>query len=416
MRFRARQAGSLLTVSVHVKATTFQETKSGNPNQPPSAYSDGGNYGYGNGGNIRVRVFTESGSGPNFSNEVARSQNKTTIRTTVGVTNEVVNFNLYKPDPNDPNGVDTSKRLVMTASAKYHIVFENDAADPINNFASINWGHNASSPRLLNPPQPWSAYWSDERVYKYRAEPSPSHSYPQDYAEAQEFQPAFQLNYIPTGTTTQVFWGPINLLSSTKLKTTLSPTGGIVPVDGVIKVRQKFRVENQITVNGMQVASAFFNPASPDAVSGILRVTLQDSNLNELARADYGTGDFLNTNSKTYFNSWDNQVADGVYQYVGKALRNAAGATTPITLVSGNDYYLSFARISGNVTFLINIGQEPFPDGYWTNGNYTPEDWATANTAAYCAAQWNPTGSGWVDCSLYKDPSNILEVRARLTA
>ena len=115
MRFRARQAGSLLTVSVHVKATTYQEIKSGNPNQPPSAYSDGGNYGYGDGGNIRVRVYTESGSGPNFSNEVARSQNKTAIRNMIGAGNEVLNFNLYKPVPGDPSGVDTSKRLVMTA-------------------------------------------------------------------------------------------------------------------------------------------------------------------------------------------------------------------------------------------------------------------------------------------------------------
>jgi hypothetical protein len=60
-----------------------------------------------------------------------------------------------------------------------------------------------------------------------------------------------------------VLWGPINLLSSTKLKKNGSPsdaTGGVVPLDGTIKVRQKFRVENQITVNGTQVASAFFNP------------------------------------------------------------------------------------------------------------------------------------------------------------
>ena len=268
----------------------------------------------------------------------------------------------------------------------------------------------------MNPPQPWSAYWSDERVYKYRAEPSPTHSYPQDYAEAQEYQPAFQLKYIPTGTTTQVFWGPIDLLSSTKLKTTLSPTGGVVPVDGIIKVRQKFRVESQITVNGTQVASAFFNPASPDPVAGILRVVLQDTNLAELARADYGVSDCLNTNSVDYFNLWDNPVVDGVYQYVGKALRNAAGTATPVTLNPNVDYYLSFARVSGNVTFFINIDEESFPGGYWTNGNYTPEGWPTATTAAYCSAQWATTGSNWQNCSLYSSPTDRLEVRARLTA
>ena len=277
MRFRARQAGSLLTVSVHVKATTFQEAKSGNPNQPPLAFSDQGNYGYGNGGNIRARIYTESGSGPNFSNEVARSENKTAIRNMIGSKNEVLNFNLYKPDPNDPNGVDTSKRLVMTAGAKYHIVFENDilpALDRIDNFASINWGHNASSPRRLNPPQPWSAYWSDERVYYYRSEeqqppPAPIHSYPQDYSESKEHQPAFELRYIPTGTTTQVLWGPVNLLSNTALEIGTGSNGGVLQVNGVIKARQKFRVENQITVTGMQVASAFFNPDGSNSPSGI---------------------------------------------------------------------------------------------------------------------------------------------------
>ena len=85
LRFRVREAGSLLTVSVHVKATTYEEN-TGNPDQPP----------------------------------------------------QVLNFNLYRPVAGDPDAVDASKRLVMVAGTKYHVIFENDAADPIGNFALIN--------------------------------------------------------------------------------------------------------------------------------------------------------------------------------------------------------------------------------------------------------------------------------------
>ena len=414
LRFRASQAGSLRRVSVHVKAQTFQEIASGNPNQPPSAYSDEDNYGYGDGGNIRVRVYTESGSGPNFINEVARSENTTAIRNIIFTKNEVLNFELYKPLPGDPFGVDKSKRLVMTAGAKYHIIFENDASDPINNWASINWGHNVSGPRSLNPSEAWSPYWSDERVYYFRTNPQPT-----TYVESKDHQPAFQIMYIPTGTSTETYWGPINLLSSIAPKTATNPIGGMVPINGSIRLRQKFRVENEITVRSTLVAASFFNPASPNTPAGILGVTLQDTDAAELARADYGVSDSLNMNSNQYVNFWDNEVADGVYRYVGKALKNAGGTATPVTLVPGTNYYLCFERVAGNVTFMINIGQEPYkpaPGGYWTDGNYTPEGWATAATVGDCQAQWSTDGLDWDTCTLYtaNSPDPGLEVRARL--
>ena len=44
-------------------------------------------------------------------------------------------------------------------------------------------------------------------------------------------------------------------------------------------------------------------------------------------------------------------------------------------------------------TFVLAIGEEPSPGGYWTNGNDTPEGSSSDCTSGDCSAQWTADGT-----------------------
>lgn len=392
-RYRARHDGALKSVSVHVKG----EIVSGAT--PPTTSSSGGTYGWGNRGNLRARVYGDNGSGsPDLTNEVARSANKSSLPSD----NTVLTFDLFTPG-SGTTGLG-STRFTQVAGQRYHVLFENDAANNYENFSSLNYAHCRHGPRMVTPREPWSPYFDDEISWAFMPGDTP--------AESPRHQPSFHLEIEVSNPV--VHWGPINMLTHTNLEqATGTAIGGIYQINAGngLMLRQKFAVPKDMTISKVRIMPAWFGPSSG---TGNLLVKLKNSSGTVLATATYTPADGMCVGS-TYKNPWSDSTAmPDPLQFVDKNFSAAVDL-----LESASHYYLEFSQASGgNITWFVAVHEDAAEKGYYDGRtDPAPESWApTAALSSVAQAEWSKdSGSSWQLCSIWSGSTdNRNEVRARI--